>query len=162
MKTNFKIFLFVFAIAITAFVVLDSCKKNKAGVSTTGKEKALTLVASPANQVEGTVTIQENEDKTFNIVINLTKTAKDSMVYVDVHNGSFQDPFGKQAIDLGSIRCDGGSGSNITRNISHITLQDLSRAAISYDSILTYKAFINLSFSHTTHNVSTAIAHVDL
>lgn len=126
------------------------------------KTTVLDLIPAEGNSVSGKATIEENPDHSFNIVLNLLGTPKDSTIYIDVHNGDFQDPFGKQAINLGSIKGTGGPAYSTTRNLSHITLPDLTRAYISYDSLLTYKGFINLSYLQNPHQVATSIAHIDL
>lgn len=162
MKIPSKITLSTIAALLLSLLLLDSCKKNRSEDTTTGKTTVLALMPSGGNEISGSATIEENADHTFNIAISLSNTVKDSTVYLDVHNGNFEEPFGKHSIDLGSIKCTGGPVSNITNHISHLTLPDLTRAPISYDSILTYKAFINVSYFKTPHNVSTSIAHVDL
>ena len=156
--TNKYLFPAAFCVFLSSSVLV-SCKKDDAIVK---KTTVLELIPSEASSVSGKATIEENTDHSFNIVLNILGTPKDSTIYIDVHNGNFQDPFGKQAINLGSIKCAGGPASNTVRNLSHITLPDLTRASITYDSILTYKAFINLSYVQAPHVVGTSIAHIDL
>ena len=156
--TNKFLFTAVICVLLSSSVLV-SCKKDDAIVK---KTTVLELIPSEASSVSGKATIEENPDHSFNIVIDLLGTPKDSTIYIDVHSGIFQDPFGKRAINLGSLKCAGGPASNTTRNISHIYLPDLTRASITYDSILTYKGFINLSYVEHPHEVGTSIAHIDL
>ena len=157
--TNKYLFPAAFCVFLSSSVLV-SCKKEDATI--VKKTTVLEFIPTAENSVSGKATIEENPDHSFNIVLDLLGTPKDSTIYIDVHNGNFQDPFGKQAINLGSIKCAGGPASNTVRNLSHITLPDLTRASITYDSILTYKAFINLSYVQKPHEVGTSIAHIDL
>lgn len=144
-------------------LLFSSCKKEgeDPGTQPGGRETVLAITPSGSNEIAGSVKIEENPDSSFNIVINLTKTPMDT-VYIDMHNRDFVDPFQKAAMDFGYIVGTGGPASITKSNISRISLPDESRTDITYDGILVYHAFINFSSSHTAHNTSTAIAHVDL
>ena len=148
---------------VTTFCIFSSCQKeNSDSPETKDRKTIMPLTPSAGNSIGGSATIEENKDHSFNVKIDLTNTMKDSVIYIDMHNGSFQDPFQRQAVDLGSIIGTGGSASNVTSNIKWVTLPDLSRVRFSYDSILNFKGFINISSSYSVHRVSTAIAHVTI
>lgn len=143
-------------------LLISSCQKELEDPgSAPGDRQTVLTMTSASNEIAGSVTIEENPDSSFNIVINLTKTPMDT-VYIDMHNGDFVDPFGKPAMDFGYVVGTGGAVSITKANISRISLPDQSRADITYDGILVYNAFINFSLSNTVHNTSTAIAHVTL
>jgi len=143
-----------------AFVV-PSCKKEDKGSKPTGTTTIRPLIPSPGSTLSGTATIEENEDKSFNIKLDLLNTTTDT-IWLDVHNGSFADPFGKQAIDLGTVVGTGGSASKTISNLKRASLPDMTRIDVPYDSILTFNGFINISSVAKPHNTSTALAHVML
>ena len=149
--------LFIFALLIS------SCQKEleDPGTGPGDRETVLTMTPSASNEIAGSVTIEENPDSSFNIVIDLTKTTTDT-IYIDMHHGSFVDPFGKRALDLGYVVGTGGAVSHTKSNIHKIYLPDGTPVDITYDGIINYDAFINFCYSITPHNTNTAIAHVDL
>jgi hypothetical protein len=156
-----RVFYIGIACLSLAFIV-SSCKKDDPAATPTGRTTTKSLISSPGSTMGGSVTIAENKDQSYNIEIDLTNTPKDSTIYIDVHNGSFVDPFEKQANDFGTIVGTGGNVSKTILNVSKATLPDLTRVTVPYDSILTYKGFINIAFVSKPHNTSTTVAHVML
>lgn len=156
-----KMLYIAIACLFLAFVV-PSCKKDdKDSKTTTGKTTTLALIPSPGSPLSGSIIIEENKDESFNIKLNFSNVTSDT-IWADIHNGSFVDPFQRQAIELGAILNAGGNASKTILNIKKGTLPDKTVIAIPYDSIFTFKGFINISSSYVTHRVSTALAHVDL
>jgi hypothetical protein len=154
-----KISCTVIACLFLAFVV-PSCKKElkDPNSKTTGRTTTLTLISAPGNPILGTATIEENKDSSFNIKLQFSNTPSDT-IWADIHNGSFADPFKRQAIELGAIVGTGGNASKTILNIKKATLPDLTRITVPYDSILTFKGFINVSSMYTPHRVNNTLAH---
>ena len=162
-KIRKKPFFFIAIACLFLAFVVPSCQKElkDTGSKTTSGTTILTLMPSPESNISGTATIEKNKDESFNIKLELLNTTKDSM-WIDIHNGSFADPFKRQAIDLGTIAGTGGIASKTILNIKKATLPDLTRITVPYDSILTFKGFINISSVGNPHNVSKTLAHVTL
>lgn len=140
---------FIVAIAFGC-IALTSCKKDddNAPATTTGRTTTVNLLPTDGSNVSGTAVFEENVDHTFNIRINLQNSLKDSMMPIDIHNGSYP-ALGRQAIDLGTIKGTGGAASGVTNNIGMITDVNGNRVTITYDSVIVYKGVINVSESPT-------------
>lgn len=140
MKTG-KFGLLLTLPVLAALITVSSCKKDKSSLRS--KDYTLTAVTTGAN---GTVTISENTDKSFNIKVNLNKSIKDTVHLVKLYSGSLTTP-GALALTLGNITGTGNAVSGETRNIKQIKLPDNSMKNVTYDSIINYKAFIRVFHS---------------
>ncbi|MBI1781124.1 MAG: hypothetical protein HYR66_07105 [Sphingobacteriales bacterium] len=126
---------------LVALITVSSCKKDKSSLRS--KDYALSAVTTGAN---GTVTISENADKSFNIKVSLNKSVKDTVHLAKLYSGSLTTP-GALAVTLSNITGTGNAASGETRNITQIKLADNSMKNMTYDSIINYKAFIKVFHS---------------
>ena len=146
-KDLIKAFVAVIAFGIISAATL-SCKKS---VSTPVRDPSLrstTIVLTPisGNMQSGTAVFQENADHSFNVVINLTNTVKDTLMSIDIHNGSHSNML-YQAVELIGVKGTGGNATSTTSNIKEITTADYKKVPITYDGIIVYQAVINVSYS---------------
>jgi len=151
----------VIACLFLAFVVPSCKKRDTEAPKTTGRTTTRPLVPSAGSPISGSVTIEENKDESFNIKLQFLNTTTDT-IWLDIHNGAYADPYQRQAIDLGTIVGTGDTASKTILNIKKATLPDLTRITVPYDSILTFKGFINIASAAKPHNTSTTLAHVML
>ena len=110
------------------------------------KEYSLTAVGNSA--VTGKVRFSENADKSFNILVSLNKSVKDTVHLVRLHNGSVANP-GSVALSLANLTGTGAAASSETRNIKQVKLPNNSMKNVTYDSILNYNAYLNVYYSAT-------------
>ena len=146
-KNILKVSFALIAFAVISVVTL-SCKKN---VSTPVRDPALrskTIMLNPTdgNTQSGTAIFQENADHSFNVVINLNSSVKDTVMSVDIHNGT-HDNMLYQAVELNGIKGTGGAVTGTTSNIKEITNAQYQKIPMTYDGIIVYPAVVNISYS---------------
>lgn len=138
--------------ALIAFAVISatslSCKKS---VSTPVRDpslrsKTITLMPTAGSTQSGTAIFQENADHSFNVVINLNSSVKDTTMAVDIHNGSHSNML-YQALELNGIKGTGGAVTGTTSNLKTVTTPDYKTIPITYDGIIDYQAVVNISYS---------------
>ena len=142
-NTSFALITFALISATTL-----SCKKN---VSTPVRDpslrsKTITLMPTDGSTQSGTAIFQENADHSFNVVINLNNSVKDTTMSIDIHNGSHSNML-YQALELNGIKGTGGAVTGTTSNLKTITTADYKTIPITYDGIIDYQAFVNVSYS---------------
>lgn len=139
-------------VATVGFALLSiatlSCKKS---VSIPVRDpllrsKIIMLTPTPGNSQSGTAEFQENTDHSFNVVIKLNNTIKDTLMAIDIHNGSHTNML-YQAVDLNGIKGTGGDATGTTSNIKQVTNAQYQKISMTYDSIINYQAVVNISYS---------------
>ena len=123
------------AIAISFCATFMACDKNYNNAPALRK-KEYALKPVGASGVTGKVTISENADKSFNVLLVLDKSVKDTIHISHIHSGSISAP-GPVAISLSNITGTGGTAQATTNSINTFT----------YDSLLTYNGYINVHYS---------------
>ncbi|MBL7763243.1 MAG: hypothetical protein JNL23_07425 [Chitinophagaceae bacterium] len=127
-------------------VVIYSCNKDDDGTNDNIRSKEYTLAAVNSSGVSGKVTITENTDKSFNVLVNIDNSVKDTVHPLHIHNGSVNVP-GNIAIPLSSITGTGGAAQSLTSNINSVTWPDSTVHVITYDSIIQYNGYLNVHYS---------------
>ena len=158
-KFNFKKFSFITSrdiikasFAIITFAVISvttlSCKKSVTVPvrDPSLRSKTITLMPTAGNTQSGTATFQENADHSFNVVINLNSSVKDTLMSIDMHNGT-HDNMLYQAAELKGIMGTGGAVTGTTSNIKSVTTPDYKKVDMTYDGIIVYQAVVNVSYS---------------
>ncbi len=140
--------IIVFITAAFISTAIISCKKS---VSIPVRDPLLrsttiTLTPTPGNLQSGTAVFQENTDHSFNVVINLNNTVKDTLMSIDIHNGNHTNML-YQAVELNGIKGTGGAATGTTSNIKQVTNTEYKKVSMTYDSILVYQAVVNISYS---------------
>jgi hypothetical protein len=135
------------AIAITLGATFMACDKNNDNISLRSKD--YTLVPVGQSGVTGKVTISENANKTFNVLVVLNKSVKDTVHISHIHTGSISSP-GAVAISLSNILGTGTTTQATTANVNTIT----------YDSVLNYNGYINVHYSAS--RLDSLIAQVNI
>ncbi len=135
------------AMAITLGATFMACDKNNDSISLRSKDYALVPVGQSG--VTGKVTISENANKTFNVLMVLDKSVKDTVHISHIHTGSISSP-GAVAISLSNILGTGTTAQATTANINTIT----------YDSVLNYNGYINVHYSAS--RLDSLIAQVNI
>ncbi len=135
------------AIAISLGTIFTACDKNSD--TPTLRKKEYTLVPVGGSGVTGKVTVSENTDKTFNVLLSLDKSVKDTIHISHIHKGSIASP-GAVAIPLVNITGTGTSAQGLSSNINTIT----------YDSLLNYNGYINVHYS--AFRIDSLIAQVNI
>lgn len=123
------------AIAIALGTTFIACDKNN-DTTVTPRKKEYSLLPVGGSGVTGKVTVSENADKTFNVLLALDKSVKDTVHISHIHNGSISSP-GPVAIPLANITGTGAAAQATTSNINKFT----------YDSLLNYNGYINVHYS---------------
>ena len=139
-------------VAVISFGLISvatiSCKKS---VATPVRDPALrstTIILTPisGNMQSGTAIFQENADHSFNVVINVNNTVKDTLMSVDIHNGNHNNML-YQAVELNGVKGNGGLATSTTLNIKEVTNADYKKIPMTYDGIIVYQAVVNVSYS---------------
>ena len=123
-----------------------SCKKISGTTNPNLRSKTIILTPTPGNLQSGTAVFLENADHSFNVVINLTNTVKDTLMSIDIHNGNHNNML-YQAVELKGVMGTGGNATSSTLNIKEITTADYKKVPITYDGIIVYQAVVNVSYS---------------
>jgi hypothetical protein len=131
-----------------ALVSVFSCTKEKSyeggGVELRSKEYPLNAVG--ASGVNGQIVISENADSTFNVLVTLSKTVKDTVHVLHIHNGSTTSP-GSIAVQLSPVTGTGDSATSLTSNIGEITLPDHSTQKATYDDMMGFAGYVDVHYS---------------
>jgi hypothetical protein len=138
---------FIAAASVILFVFLYSCDKNDDDTTNnTMRSQDYSLVAVDSSGITGKVTISENFDKSFNVLVKLDNSVKDTVHVMHIHNGSIASP-GSIAIPLTPITGTGGAVQANTANITSVVFPDSSVHSFTYDSILNFKGYLNVHYS---------------
>ena len=135
------------AIAITLGATFMTCDKTKDNISLRSKD--YTLVPVGQSGVTGKVTISENANKTFNVLVVLNKSVKDTVHISHIHSGSISSP-GAVAISLSNILGTGTTAQATTAIVNTIT----------YDSVLNNNEYINVH--NSASRLDSLIAQVNI
>jgi hypothetical protein len=144
MKIKGKVMLV--AVSAVFSVVMYSCDKDDDGVNDNVRSSEYALAAVGNSSVAGKVTITENMDKSFNVLVNIDNSVKDTVHPLHIHNGSINAP-GGIAIPLASITGTGAAAQSLTSNINSVTWPDSTVHQITYDSIIKYNGYLNVHYS---------------
>jgi len=142
-----RIVLFMVPVALVG-VLLFSCTKEKSheGGSMELRSKEYPLNAVGASGVNGQIVISENADSSFNVLVALSKTVKDTVHVLHIHNGSISNP-GSIAVALSPVTGSGDSATSITSNVSEIVLPDNSTQKTTYDDMLGFAGYVDVHYS---------------
>ena len=133
-----------------------SCDKDD-DVNASWKEYP--LAATGASGVTGKVRFTENTDHSFNVLVTLNKSVKDTIHLVNILHGSTTTP-GSTAIALSNITGTGNAASSETKNIKQLKLPDNSMKNINYDSIIRFTGNVNVLYSATRSDSSIAKGNI--
>jgi len=128
------------------FVLVYSCNKDDGYSNGNSRSSEYALSAVNNSGVNGKVTITENADKSFNVLVNLDNSVKDTVHVMHIHNGSVAAQ-GGIAIPLTSITGTGGAAQGLTQNINSVTWPDNTVHGVTYDSILMFNGYVNVHYS---------------
>ena len=115
-------------------VTMVSCDKDD---DVDARWKEYPLAATGASGVTGKVRFTENTDRSFNVLVTLNKSVKDTVHLVKILHGSTTNP-GAAAIALSNLTGTGNAASSETKNIRQMKLPDNSMKNINYDSIIKF------------------------
>lgn len=147
------------AIALISAVMpatMISCDKDD-DVATRYKEYP--LAATGNSGVTGKVRFTENTDKSFNVLVSLNKSVKDTVHLVNILHGTTTTP-GAVAIALANITGSGAAASSETKNVKQLRLPDNSMKNITYDSIIKFTGHVNVLYSATRSDSSIAKGNI--
>ena len=153
------------SLALIIFALISStnlsCKKSvPAPVRDPSlRSKTIPLLPTAGNTQSGTAIFQENADHSFNVVINLNSSVKDTLMSIDMHNGNHSNML-YQAAPLNGIMGTGGAVTGTTSNIKEVTTPDYKKVAMTYDGIIVYQAVVNISYSDFQDSKHTAYGDI--
>jgi hypothetical protein len=129
------------------FVCFPEQKKSYEKGSSSGlRSKEYPLNAVGTSGVDGEIVISENADSSFNVLVTLGKTVKDTVHVLHIHNGSISNP-GSIAVALSPVTGTGDSAQSITSNISEIQLPDSTTQKATYDDIIGFAGYVDVHYS---------------
>ena len=135
----------------------SSCDKTDVATSTaTLRTKEITLSSTAGNTQSGKAVIAENADHSFNVLITLQNTVKDTVMVMHIHNGSIASP-GTIAIPLSNITGTGGQATGNTLNITTATSAAATTIPVTYDNIITYLGYFDIHYSAA--QITTVVAN---
>jgi hypothetical protein len=137
-------------------VFIISCDKDD---DASIRWKEYPLAATGASGVTGKVRFTENTDRSFNVLVTLNKSVKDTAHLVNIYHGS-NITAGAIAITLANITGTGNTASSETKNIKQMKLPDNSLKNINYDSILKFNGNVNVLYSATRSDSSIAKGNI--
>jgi hypothetical protein len=100
----------------------------------------------------GTITIAENADSSFNIMVTMNSSVKDTVHILHLHNGSMENP-GTIAYDLTSVKGTGGVVQSVTSNITEIMFPDNTPRKVNWDDIISFTGYVDVHYSALQPNV---------
>ena len=152
---------FIAAASAILFIFLYSCDKNDSYNNGNNKLRSqdYSLAAVDSSGVTGKVTISENADKSFNVLVKLDKSVKDTVHVMHIHNGSIASP-GSIAVPLTPVTGTGSAAEGLTTNITSVTFADSSAHTFTYDSILNFKGYVNVHYS--AYKIDSLISQGDI
>ena len=121
--------------------------------------KEYPLAATGASGVTGKIRFTENTDHSFNVLVSLNKSIKDTVHLVNILHGITTTP-GSTAIALSNITGTGNAASSETKNIKQLKLPDNSMKNINYDSIIKFTGNVNVLYSATRSDSSIAKGNI--
>ena len=133
-----------------------SCDKDD---DVNARWKEYPLAATGASGVTGKVRFTENTDHSFNVLVTLNKSVKDTVHLVNILHGTTANP-GPTAIALANITGTGNAASSETKNIKQLKLPDNSMKNINYDSIIKFNGIVNALYSATRSDSSIAKGNI--
>jgi hypothetical protein len=135
----------VFFSVTLSVLFLISCSKDKSFENhLRSKEYILSPVGNSG--VNGRIVISENADSSFNVFVSIDPSILDTVHGLNIHNGSITSP-GILAIPLAGLTGNGGLAQVETRNITEVMMPDSTVQKISYDGILAFAGYLNVSYS---------------
>lgn len=154
------------SLAFVTFAVISattlSCKKSSVPAPVRDpslRSKTITLLPTAGSTQSGTAIFQENADHSFNVVVNLSSSVKDTLISVDIHNGNHSNML-YQAVELKGIMGTGGAVTGTTSNIKAVTTPDYKKIDMTYDGIIVYQAVVNVSYSDFQDSKHTAYGDI--
>jgi hypothetical protein len=79
-------------------------------------------------------------------LVTLSKTVKDTVHVLHIHNGSTSNP-GSIALTLSPVTGTGDSATSITSNISKIVLPDSTTQKFTYNDMLGFTGYVDVHYS---------------
>ena len=138
-------------------VTMISCDKDDDNDNLRSKEYPLAAVGNSG--VTGKVTFKENTDKSFNVIVSVTKSQKDTVHLLNILNGTVANP-GPVALNLANITGTGAAATSETKNVKQIKLADNSMKNVTYDSILKFTGHVKMVFSATKSDSTLASGNI--
>lgn len=135
----------VIASAFLLFI-LSACEKSEENPDPTLGSKEYVLNEVNGSGAGGKITITENADSSFNVIVNVNNSVKDTVHILHIHNGSISSP-GNIAIPLTPFTGTGAAAESRTMNIKQATLADSSTVNLTYNGILNYTGYLNVHYS---------------
>ncbi len=155
-SATFKSFI---AIAFSSTLLLFACKKDDTSSSVQPRSKEYALTPVDSSGVTGKVIITENTDSSFNVLVALDKSVKDTMHIVELRNGSITSQ-GGPSLSLNSISGTGAAASSTTSNIKQLKLGDNTLKTMTYDSIIAFNGYVNVYYSAS--RLDSVITHTNI
>jgi len=121
--------------------------------------KEYPLAATGASGVTGKIRFTENTDRSFNVLVTLNKSVKDTIHLVNILHGTSTTP-GPVAIALANITGTGNTASSETKNVKQLKLPDNTLKNINYDSIVKFNGNVNVLYSATRSDSSIAKGNI--
>jgi hypothetical protein len=146
-------------IALSATVLFFACKKDDTTSPGQPRSKEYALGPVDSSGVTGKVIITENMDSSFNVLVALDKSVKDTIHIVQLRNGSISSQ-GGLALPLNSITGTGAAASSTTSNIKQVVLGDSTVKTMTYDSITAFNGYVNVYYSAA--KMDSLIAHTNI
>lgn len=115
------------------------------------RSKTIILTPTTRNLQSGAAVFLENADHSFNVQLNLANTIQDTVMSIDIHNGT-HNSMKFHALGLHGIK---GTGGNISYTISNINMTYDASAVlgpVTYDQIIVYAGVVNISYSYTQNS----------
>ncbi|WP_119077537.1 hypothetical protein [Chitinophaga alhagiae] len=132
------------AIAVSG-ITIASCSKNEEPDKVyRSKEYPL---KDKANAAAGKVTVQETSDSTFRLTIRLDKSTKDTSYTFAILKGSTGTPTSDTAFAMRiTSQTTGAPVDAKFDRIDSIQIDETHKQKFTYDSLLKYQAFVNVTF----------------
>lgn len=103
----------------------------------------------------GTITIAENADSSFNILVTINNSVQDTVHILHLHNGTMENP-GPIAYDLTSVKGTGDVVQSVTTNITEIIFPDNTQRKVTWDDIINFTGYVDVHYSALQPNVLVA------
>jgi hypothetical protein len=139
--------VFIATVLCALLISFTACdKKDAATTSAILRTREIALLSTVGSTINGKAVIAENADHSFNILITLQNTVKDTVMVMHIHNGSITAP-GTISIPLTDITGTGAQASGTTLNINSGTSAAGVKTNLSYDNIISYAGYFNVHYS---------------
>jgi hypothetical protein len=125
-----------------------ACNKDDDNDTSATRFVEYPLTAVGNSGVNGKVTISENTDSSFNVLVVIDKSVKDTVHLLHLNHGSVSNPSpGDIIVQLNSITGTGGPASSTTNGIKRVKTSYDAMITFTYDSITHYNGHINVQYS---------------